>query len=96
MKYFVSDGYFPNGESRPKREVKLIEKQGDYHYIRYKDIGEAITVLFFCIEEVEETKQITISDFLQSLQNVYGDKELIKSVDNIEILFEDVEVVNNG
>lgn len=37
-------------------------------------------------------KKITLIEFLEMLQSVYVDKDIIYSVENINDLFEDIEV----
>jgi hypothetical protein len=50
-RYCVPDGYFPNGKSRPKREVLIVSKGDTSSLIEYVDNGMRLYVSNKSIEE---------------------------------------------
>jgi hypothetical protein len=51
-RYYVADGYFPNGESRPKREVSVVKVGEKTTLVRYIDDGTEIHVFHKSIMRV--------------------------------------------
>ena len=41
---FVPDGYFPNGQSRPWKKVKVLERKGKFVKVRFFDNKQVLHV----------------------------------------------------